>query len=106
MLAAALEAEVDAYLAGLAGERDERGRRLVVRNGYAHPRVVMTAAGAVQVRALRVNDGRVDEQTAERRRFWSVILPGRGSRRGPARTRCAADPTADGYGAVRRSPLP
>ena len=33
MLAAALEAEVDAYLAELAGERDERGRRLVVRNG-------------------------------------------------------------------------
>jgi putative transposase len=28
MLAAALEAEVDAYLAELAGERDERGHRL------------------------------------------------------------------------------
>jgi putative transposase len=28
MLAAALEAEVDAYLAGHAAERDERGRRL------------------------------------------------------------------------------
>ena len=38
MLAAALEAEVDAYLAELAGERDERGRRLVVRNGHAVPR--------------------------------------------------------------------
>jgi hypothetical protein len=53
ILAAALEAEVDAYLAGRAGragERDERGRRLVVRNGYAQPREVMTAAGAVQVR--------------------------------------------------------
>lgn len=33
MLAAALEAEVDQYIAGLAGERDEAGRRLVVRNG-------------------------------------------------------------------------
>ncbi len=38
MLAAALEAEVDAYLAELAAERDERGRRLVVRNGHAEPR--------------------------------------------------------------------
>ena len=37
MPAAALEAEVDAYLSELAGERDERGRRLVVRNGYAQP---------------------------------------------------------------------
>ena len=54
MLAAALEAEVDAYLAELADERDERGGRLVVRNGHADPREVMTVAGAVQVRALRV----------------------------------------------------
>ena len=35
MLAAALEVEVDAYIAGLAGEHDERGHRLVVRNGRA-----------------------------------------------------------------------
>ena len=32
MLAEALQAEVDAYIAQFAGERDERGRRLVVRN--------------------------------------------------------------------------
>jgi hypothetical protein len=35
MLAAALEAEVDAYLAAHAAERDEDGRRLVVRNSHA-----------------------------------------------------------------------
>ncbi len=35
MLAAALEAEVDDYLAASAAERDEHGRRLVVRNGHA-----------------------------------------------------------------------
>ena len=33
MLAAALQAEVDAYVARFADERDEDGRRLVVRNG-------------------------------------------------------------------------
>jgi putative transposase len=33
MLAAALETEVNQYIAELAGERDEAGRRLVVRNG-------------------------------------------------------------------------
>lgn len=75
MLTAALEAEVDAYLAELAAERDERGRRLVVRNGHAQPREVMTASGAVQVAAPRVNDKRVDEATGERRRFRSQILP-------------------------------
>ena len=35
MLAAALEAEVDAYLAELVDERDEDGHRLVTRNGHA-----------------------------------------------------------------------
>src|ERR671938_1024940 len=75
MLAAALEAEVDAYLAELADQRDERGRRLVVRNGHAEPRRVMTAAGAVEVRAPRVNDKRVDPQTGQRKRFRSVVLP-------------------------------
>jgi putative transposase len=75
MLAAALEAEVDAYLAAYAAERDERGRRLVVRNGHARERQVMTAAGAVCVCAPRVDDRRVDPLTGERHRFRSVILP-------------------------------
>jgi len=75
MLAAALEAEVDAYIAELAEARDERGRRLVVRNGHHQPRKVTTSAGSVEVRAPRVNDKRVDEATGERRRFSSAILP-------------------------------
>jgi putative transposase len=75
MLAAALEAEVDDYLAAYAAERDERGRRLVVRNGHARERQVTTAAGAVAVRAPRVDDRRVDPVTGERLGFRSVILP-------------------------------
>jgi transposase-like protein len=75
MLAAALEAEVDAYLAEVAHERDERGRRLVVRNGHAQPRQVMTGAGPIEVRAPRVNDKRTDAVTGQRRRFQSAILP-------------------------------
>jgi putative transposase len=75
MLAAALEAEVDAYLAAHAAERDEHGRRLVVRNGHARERQVTTAAGAVTVGAPRVDDRRVDPATGERVRFRSVILP-------------------------------
>jgi putative transposase len=38
MLAAALEAEVDDYLAAHLAERDAGGRRLVVRNGHARQR--------------------------------------------------------------------
>ena len=75
MLAAALEAEVEAYVAAHAGERDEAGRRLVVRNGHARPRQVSTVAGAVEVSAPRVDDRRVEEATGERRRFRSSILP-------------------------------
>jgi transposase-like protein len=75
MLAAALEAEVAAYIAAQADQIDERGRRLVVRTGHARPREVLTSAGAVEVVAPRVNDKRIDEVTGERRRFASVILP-------------------------------
>ena len=54
---------------------DENGYRLVVRNGYHGEREVLTAAGAVTVRAPRVNDKRVDPETGERQRFSSAILP-------------------------------
>ncbi len=54
MLAAALEAEVNQYIAELAAERDELGHRLVVRNGRHRPRTVVTAAGPVEAAAPRV----------------------------------------------------
>jgi transposase-like protein len=75
MLAEALQAEVDAYIAQFIGERDEHGRRLVVRNGSHHSREVLTSAGAIEVTAPRVNDKRVDPETGERQRFSSAILP-------------------------------
>ena len=75
MLAEALAAEVDAYIAQFTGERDENGRRLVVRNGYHQGREVLTSAGAVEVTVPRVNDKRTDPATGERQRFCSAILP-------------------------------
>jgi transposase-like protein len=75
MLAEALQAEVDAYIAQFSDERDARGRRLVVRNGCHQPREVLTSAGAVEVVAPRVNDRRVDPDTGQRARFASAILP-------------------------------
>ena len=74
MLAEALEAEVEDYLQAAKGERDDHGHSLVVRNGYAREREVLCGAGAVEVRAPRVNDKRVQED-GQRRRFKSVILP-------------------------------
>lgn len=75
MLAAALQAEVSAYIDQFADHLDENGRRQVVRNGYHHERDVLTAAGAVNVKAPRVNDKRIDPETGERQRFSSAILP-------------------------------
>ena len=75
MLAEAVQAEVEAYLARFRDELDEHGHRLVVRNGYHQPREVTTAAGPVEVRMPRVNDKRVDPETGERQRFSSAILP-------------------------------
>lgn len=94
MLAAALEAEVNAYLAELAEARDEAGRRLVVvvvvPNGYHEQRTIATAAGPVVVKAPRVNDKRIDPESGERKRFSSAILPAwaRKTRRSPKFCHC------------------
>jgi putative transposase len=82
MLAAALQAEVAAYVQAHADQVDADGRRLVVRNGSHAEREVLTAAGAVAVRVPRINDKRIDETTGERMRFSSAILPA-WSRKGP-----------------------
>jgi len=74
MLAAALEFEVDSYVTAATGERDDKGHALVTRNGKARARTVVTGAGALEIRAPRVNDRRTDEQS-ERVRFASDILP-------------------------------
>jgi transposase-like protein len=75
MLAAALQAEVAAYVDACRDHVDADGRRLVVRNGSHVAREVTTAAGAVPVRAPRVNDKRTDPVTGERQQFSSAILP-------------------------------
>jgi transposase-like protein len=75
MLAEALQAEVDAYVAQFTAERGGDGRRLVVRNGSHQSRKVLTSAGAIELRAPRVNDKRNDPATGERMRFASAILP-------------------------------
>lgn len=74
MLAEALEAEVADYIEAARGQQDEQGHALVVRNGHAREREVLSGAGSVEVKAPRVNDRRVDKN-GNRYRFKSVILP-------------------------------
>jgi len=69
MIAAALEAEVEAYLRELSQLRDERGHVLAVRNGRARERTLVMGAGAVKLQAPRVPDRRPGH------RFSSKILP-------------------------------
>lgn len=69
MLRMALLAERRAYLDAHGDLLDATGKRLVVGNGYARPRQVVTGAGPVEVAAPRVNDRR------EGQRYGSVILP-------------------------------
>ena len=82
MIAAALEAEVEEYVGSFADEVNEDGRRLVVRNGRGKERRLTVGSGTLAIRAPRVNDRRVDEETGERTRFSSKILP-RYARRSP-----------------------
>ena len=76
MLMAGLEAEVADYIARHQELVDETGWRLVVRNGRAAERNLMTGAGSLPVQSPRVNDRR------EGHRFSSYILP-RYARRSP-----------------------
>lgn len=72
MLAAAMEAEVDEYLAEREHLRDENGRRQVVRNGRLPKRKLTTGVGQIEIEQPRVRDNR---PAGEREPFPSKILP-------------------------------
>lgn len=72
MLAAAMEAEVDEYLAEREHLRDENGRRQVVRNGRLPKRKLTTGVGPIEIEQPRVRDNR---PAGEREPFPSKILP-------------------------------
>ncbi|HID03717.1 MAG TPA: IS256 family transposase [Desulfobacterales bacterium] len=74
LLAAALEAEIEAFLQQYNGITDANGRRRIVRNGYLPEREIQTGIGQVLVRAPRIRDRRPDSQDG-RIRFTSAILP-------------------------------
>jgi putative transposase len=75
LLAQAVEAEVEAFLAAMKGERLPDGRDRVVRHGHGPERVVQTGIGPVPVRRAKLRDRGAGADGGERIRFASAILP-------------------------------
>jgi putative transposase len=74
LLAQAIEAEADAFLALMKGERLADGRERVVRHGHGPERQVQTGIGPVAVQRVKLRD-RSASGNGERIRFTSAILP-------------------------------
>jgi putative transposase len=74
LLAQAIEAEAEAFLAAMKGERLADGRDRVVRHGLGPVRAIQTGIGPVEVQRVKLRD-RGAEAGRERIRFASMILP-------------------------------
>jgi putative transposase len=82
LLAQAIEAEAEAFLATMKGVPLPDGRERLVRHGHGPERQVQTGIGPVAVRRVKLRD-RGTSEAAERIRFTSSILP-RWARRTPS----------------------
>ena len=74
LLAQAIEAEAEAFLAAMAERRLADGRARFVRHGHGPERTLQTGIGPVEVRRVKVRD-RAPAGSGERVRFTSRILP-------------------------------
>ena len=72
LLAQAIQAEVEGYLAARRDVRDEAGRQQVIRNGSLPQRILHTGVGPLEVKQPRVRDRR---PAGQRETFHSSILP-------------------------------
>lgn len=75
MLAEALKAEADAFVASFADERLEDGRQRIVRHGFGPERQIQTGIGALDVQRPKVRDRIAAADPAAKVRFTSNILP-------------------------------
>lgn len=73
MLQAAIDAEVEAFIAQHAHRRDDGGRRQVVKNGSLPSREILTGAGPIEVKQGRVRDNSPDPDS--RVQFVPSVLP-------------------------------
>jgi putative transposase len=74
LLAQAIEAEAEAFLARYADHKLADGRDRVVRHGYGPERTIQTGIGPVEVRRVKLRD-RGATDPAERLSFTSTVLP-------------------------------
>jgi transposase-like protein len=74
LLQQAIENEVEEYLVRYAQERDEQGRRLVVKNGHLPVRDIVTGLGLIPIRQPRIDDRRL-RKSKGLEPFSSSILP-------------------------------
>jgi transposase-like protein len=78
LLAEAIEAEAEAFLARMRDERLPDGRQRLVRHGHGPERRIQTGIGPVPVRRAKIRDRGAEEAAAtdgERLTFTSAILP-------------------------------
>jgi putative transposase len=75
LLAQAIEAEAEAFLAEMKGVRLPDGRERLVRHGHGPERVVQTGIGPVAARRVKLRDRGAGADGGERIRFTSAILP-------------------------------
>ena len=73
MLIQALEVEVDSFLEKHQYILDDKGNRIVVRNGYNPSRKIITGAGQLEVATPRIDDRVLDKH--DETRFKSSIIP-------------------------------
>lgn len=74
LLAQAIEAEAEAFLALMVDRQLDDGRARFVRHGHGPARTIQTGIGPVEVQRVKVRD-RNPAGTGERVRFTSAILP-------------------------------
>ena len=72
LLAQAIEAEAESFLAAMQGERLADGRARVVRHGHGPERAIQTGIGAVPVRRAKLRDRGAGEAGGERITFTSA----------------------------------
>ena len=82
LLAEAVEAEAEAFLAEMRTVRLVDGRERLVRHGHGPERLVQTGVGPVPVQRVKLRD-RGSSAEGERIRFTSALLP-RWARRTPS----------------------
>src|SRR3954465_10316210 len=75
LLAEAIEAEADAFLAEMKALRLPDGRERIVRHGHGPERLIQTGIGPVAVERVKLHDRGAGEAGAGRIRFPSAILP-------------------------------